>query len=311
MENYFRNFVKIIREICDEESIMLESYSFDWIFRLYKDGLYNYIIGYQFGLNVCSVHSICCDKSAASEIMTSFNIPNVEHVFFMSPVNPKYVNECGNWKVMMELLSKYGKLVCKSNEGTGGNQVYCVKNQFELENATYKIFKNSLSMAICPYYEIDNEYRVIVLNGDIKLIYMKQRPYITGDGVQSVRSLISNYIEEGNDIVFKNINEDDWGRILEKNEIYYLNWKHNLGKGSYAIIEESNEIVNKIEAIIKDLINKMNIKFSSIDIVKCNNEYKVLEINSGVMMEHFSQQDGDTYIIAKEIYREAILSMFE
>ncbi len=310
MENSARNFVRIITEICEEENIELESYSYDWIFRLHKDGVYNYIMGYQFGLNSASVNSICCDKSAASEIMTFLGIPNVEHYFFMSPLNQKYVSKHGNWENIMKLLEKYGKLVCKSNEGTGGNLVFRVSNQYELESAVFNIFKRTRSMAISPYYDIENEYRIIVLNGEIKLAYIKQRPYVVGDGIHTVNQLLFEYVaNHENSVNLNEIDPNDYNKILNNGEVYHLNWKHNLGQGAYAHIEDINLIKEKMNEIIFLLVNKMNIKFASIDIVKCQEIYKVLEINSGVMMEHFSQQDENTYNIAKSIYKEAILSM--
>lgn len=312
MKNSTRNFVKIIKEICSEEGISVRSFSYDWIFRLCKNSRFNYIIGYQFGLNVSSVQSICCDKSAASEIMSSFDIPNVEHYFFMSPANQKYISDIGNWDALTEKLIEYGQLVCKANEGSGGNQVYLVNNQYELENATYKVFQKSRSMAVSPYHNIDNEYRTIVLDGEIKLIYSKQRPCIIGDGIHSIRSLIiNNLLVNDSEISKINIPESNWERILDTGEHFYLNWKHNLGQGSKALLLENTDVRMKIEGIVNSVVEKMNIRFASIDIIECNNEYKVLEINSGVMMEHFSQQDELSYKIAKSIYKEAVLKMFE
>ena len=310
MKNSTRRFVKIISEICEEENIALQSFSYDWIFSLFKNGVYNYIIGYQFGLNSSSVHSICCDKSAASEIMNSFNIPNVEHVFFMSPVNQKYISDNGNWMKLVGLLNKHKELVCKANEGTGGNQVFRVSNQFELENAVYKIFLKSRSMAVSPYYNIDNEFRIIVLDGIIRLIYSKKRPCITGDGIHNIRSLIFDYLTKNNEEFIINITANyDMLKVLDKGECIELSWKHNLGQGSKAIIVEENEIDERVKEIIQMVVNKLNIRFASIDIIESNNEYRVLEINSGVMMEHFSQQDEESYNIAKTIYKEAILKM--
>ena len=95
MTNSESNFVRIIKEICAEEQIRLTSYSFDWIFELVKDGKINYILGYQFGLNSASVNSICCDKAAASEIMTAHGIPNIEHRLFASPDEQKFVGRNG------------------------------------------------------------------------------------------------------------------------------------------------------------------------------------------------------------------------
>ncbi len=312
MKNMVRltsNFVKIIEEICQEENIELESFSSNWIFRLYKDGKYNYIIRHQFGLNTASVHTICCDKSAASEIMSSFNIPNVEHFFFMSPINQKSINDMGNWELLKNKLNEYGQLVCKSNEGFGGKNVFRVSNQYELENAVHKIFGESGSMAVSPYYEVCNEFRVIVLDGTIKIIFSKQRPYIVGDGIHSMGSLIFTQLQDeciNNTIATI---EDDLTTVLDKGEIFYLNWKHNLGQGAIAEVIEDNIIKNKLESIVNVIAEKLNIRFASIDIVEVNNEYKVLEINSGVMMEHFSQRNENYYNITKSIYKEAILKM--
>ncbi len=311
MKNSTRNFVKIISEICEEENISLHSFSYDWIFSLCKNGVYNYIIGYQFGLNTSSIHSICCDKSAASEIMNSFNIPNIEHRFFMSPINQKYISDEGNWIHLIELLNKYGNLVCKANEGTGGKQVFRVSNQFELENAVYKIFSKSRSMAVSPYYTINNEFRTIVLDGEIKIVYSKKRPCIIGDGIHTVSSLLFEYLsQDNNELIIDKVEGYDLTKVLENGECMELSWKHNLGQGSKAMVIENHQIDKRIKDIVQKIVSKMNIRFASIDIVECNNDFKVLEINSGVMMEHFSQQDEESYNKAKSIYREAVLKMF-
>ena len=312
MKNSLRNFVMIINEICREEKIKVETFSYDWIFKLSKNGKYNYIYGYQFGLNAGAIQSICCDKSAASEIMTSFNIPNVEHFFFMSPVDQKYIGKDGNWNALLQKLNKYGKLVCKPNEGSGGNQVFQVENQYELENAVYKIFQTSRSMAVCPYYEIINEYRSIILNGEVKVIYAKQRPTVIGDGEHSIKGLMVEYLMGSKETVKKiEWPIGDMDRVLDKGERFILNWKHNLGRGSNAVLVEDGDIKMKITDIVDLLIEKLNIGFASIDIAECEDGYRVLEINSGVMMEHFSQQSKELYKFAKEIYREAILKMFD
>lgn len=311
MDDFTNNFTKIILEICEEENIELEMFSFNWIFRLFKNQKYNYIIGHQFGLNVASVHSICCDKCAASEIMTSFNIPNVEHLFFMSPTNQKYISKNGNWTLLKDKLNEYGQLVCKPNEGFGGNYVFRVSNQHELENAVYKIFAKFKTMAVSPYYEICNEFRTIVLDGEIKLIYLKQRPYIVGDGIHSIGSLLFKEYSNEDINIITNYLEDDLSIVLGEGEYICLNWKHNLGQGAKAKIVTEKHIKNDIENVVSLVVDRMNIRFATIDIVECNNEYKVLEINSGVMMEHFSQQSKDYYNISKSIYKEAILRMFE
>ena len=166
-------------------------------------------------------------------------------------------------------------------------------------------------MAVSPYYEIENEYRAIVLDGELKLVYSKQRPYVIGDGIHTISGLIFDYLSENNcNCVNVKVSDEDMTRILDKGEYFELNWKHNLGKGSKAIVVEDHNIIDYIKSIVNMVVKRMNIRFASIDIIKCKDGYRILEINSGVMMEHFSLQDDEKYKLTKQIYREAILKMF-
>lgn len=322
MINSETNFVKIIKEICKEEGIEWTSFSGDWIFRLQKDGAYRYIIGYQFGLNPCSVHALCCDKGAASEVMTSLGVPNVPHYYFMSPDEQHYIGKYGNWKAMEELLETYGALVLKPNEGTGGNLVFCVRNQYELEQAAFRIFKSYPALAVSPFYEIEQEYRVILLNGEKKLVYSKRRPYVVGDGESSVGMLLQKQsaglsgkmtdiaCDAGRKARMEELSAAVQNTVPKKGDVFYLSWKHNLGKGACAVLEEPDADMEQIRGILSVLSEQMGLKFASVDLIRCTEGIKVLEINSGVMMEYFSGQDENTYRIAKEIYREAVRLSF-
>lgn len=239
MKHTTRIFATMIREICREESICVESFLDDRIFKLRKDSMYHYIFDYQFGLNLASVHSICCNKGAVEKMMRSLDIPYVE---------------------------------------------YC--------------------------YEVENIYRTIVLDGEIKLIYSIQRPCMIGDGVNHLGSLILKYFSrDGNDILNADIPNVNFMQILDEGEPFYFNWKHEFEQREKITIIEEVKIKDQIQDIVQMIARKMNVRFASIDMVDCGGEYKVLEINSSVMLEHFSQQDNDLYNIAKEIYREAILKM--
>ena len=45
-----------------------------------------------------------------------------------------------------------------------GNDVYLCKNIYEYSKNLKKIFKNKASASICPFYEIDKEYKVNCLD---------------------------------------------------------------------------------------------------------------------------------------------------
>ena len=196
MENKTSNYVRIISEICAEEGILLQSYSSDWAFRLEKGGKTAFILGYQFGLNPASSQQVCKDKNITSEVLKSLGVPCVFHTLYMSPAMISYVGSDGSWLPMSEAL-KAGPLVVKDNYGTGGNQVYLVRTQPELEKAVAEVFARSQAIAVCPYEKILAEYRVIVLDWQIRLSFEKRRPALTGDGVRSVRRLAGEYLAEG------------------------------------------------------------------------------------------------------------------
>lgn len=309
MNPYISNFSKIIMEICEEEKIECIPFSDYWAFYLkYKDKD-DYIYGYQFGLNSAVSHSICSDKSMASEIMTFHKIPNVEHRCCMSPVTMEYASPLGNWNVIEKMLEKHSALVCKDNHGTGGDQVYLVHNQLEAEHASQLIFSKAESMAVSPYYDIETEYRVILLQDEVTLVYSKVRPHLTGDGSSTLSELYASYILESSQIIGKPCRSFFTNRkkILKKGEIFPLQWKHNLGQGATAKIENDWNLLSPILSLAKKAKDALKISFASVDIIRTSDEYLVLEVNSGVMMEYLAGENKEKQEIAKQIYKKAIL----
>ena len=290
------NYARILKEICKELDIHIQSFSDDWAFRLEKDGKVRYIHGYRFGLDSGSIQQFCNDKSIMSDLLEFYQIPHIKHFFFM--------NEESYKKSSLEILMKYQKIVCKANDGTGGNQVFLAETKYEMDNAVRGIFSGGAMLAISPYIEIEKEYRAIVLDGEIKLLYFKERPFVIGDGVSSLVELIGR----ANINVTDSLSNDV---VPKKGEKVLLNWRHNLGQGATPVIVDDKDEKVEIANLVNEVVNKVGIRFASIDVVRFNGEYAVLEINSGVMMEHFSRVDDEHYEIAKQIYKEAILKLFD
>jgi glutathione synthase/RimK-type ligase-like ATP-grasp enzyme len=311
-QNKERHFVKIIKEICAEQNIVCTSFSYDWIFRLCKNDRLAFIFGYNFGINISTSAKICDDKCAASEILLNAGIPAVEHIFFMSPSNIHYVGENGNWSRLTELLKKHGKIVCKVNVGAGGNSVYLVENQFQLEEATHRIFKQTRAMAVSPYYEIKKEYRAIVIDGEVKLLYSKNIPSVIGDGKATIHTLLLEYMEKTHCFIDNvDFGDDTLLAILPEGEEYRIGWKSNLGKGAIPQILSDGDKKNKLTKLAISAAKALSIKFASVDMIETGDETRILEVNCGIMMEHFIPAATENYMIAKEIYQQAVHMMLE
>ncbi len=312
MSTYLSNFAKLIMEICQEEEIVCTPLSDYWAFHLEKQKKQTYIYGYQFALNSAASGSICSDKGTASEVMSLQQIPNVEHICCMSPIKMEYASPSGNWNRIEKMLQTHGTLVLKDNHGTGGDLVFHAKTKLELEHASQLIFSKADSMAISPYYCVDNEYRVILLNGEVKLVYSKIRPHLIGDGTSTLLELYIKAVNEKRlpPESIKQSGSVNFDRVLSKNEIYPLHWKHNLGQGASAELVTDAAKLEDLSELAKKAANALQIPFASVDIIESDSSLLVLEVNSGVMMEYLAGESTQFRTIAKEIYREAILQLF-
>lgn len=296
-----KQFNKIIKQICQEISIQYEELSDDWIIKLTKENRNKFIVGYKFDLNNQATSEICNDKFALYAVLKSEEIPVIEY-------NILFKNE-------EDKLEKYfyeynQNVVLKPNNGTCGNNVLHICEYDKLKSEYNKLISKCYSVDICPFYEIESEYRVIYLPTK-QHIYKKVKPIITGDGVHSVKELLiefnSEYFGDERNLKNENISADYIPKFGEKIE---YEWRFNLSRGA-KIADVDDEEKNILMNMINNIIKVIDLKFVSIDIVKLtNNQYMVMEINSGVMMENLVKLQDDGIQIAKSVYGEAIDLMF-
>lgn len=305
MTNTFHN---IIKNICEELDIKFNLLSKGWVIALTKDGTTKFISGYKFDLNSHALGLIFDDKYALYDALKMLNINIIEHniVYGMDNSN-YYALSCNNMEYLTKLFDKYNKnVVLKINDGTCGVNVEHIDNLNELEEKFLKMSNKYNSLSLCPYYDIDNEFRAIVLDNKIRLIYKKERPLVIGDGVSTIRKLLIDF----NPSYFKEIDDKRLDTVLKRGESYIYDWKFNLSGGA-RINEEVNESDKQnICDIVSSISRKLDLGFCSVDIIKSNNKYYVLEINSGVMMKNYIKQAKDGYIDAYNIYKDAIIKMF-
>lgn len=218
-----KQFNKIIKQICQEKSIQYEELSDDWIIKLTKENRNKFIVGYKFDLNNQATSEICNDKFALYAVLKSEEIPVIEY-------NILFKNE-------EDKLEKYfyeynQNVVLKPNNGTCGNNVLHICEYDKLKSEYNKLISKCYSVDICPFYEIESEYRVIYLPTK-QHIYKKVKPIITGDGVHSVKELLiefnSEYFGDERNLKNENISADYIPKFGEKIE---YEWRFNLSRGA-------------------------------------------------------------------------------
>lgn len=309
-----KNLQRIIKQIALENDLSYEVLSCDLVIKLTKGNKIRYINGYKFGLNSHSLGLILDDKYATYELLNSLGISVCKHHILFRPTNHNsYAKNYNSFDYCYDLFLKYNKnVILKVNNGTCGDGVYHITTKKELKKIYNHLLKYNFSISLCPYYDIKNEYRVILLNNEIKIMYGKINPVVIGNGKDKLIDLLKdfniNYFGYKTNLK-KNIN---YNKVLKKDEKFIYNFKYNLSKGSIITEDIDKETKSIISKMAKDVGKKINLGFGSIDIIKTNDDkYYVLEINSGVMIENYIKLTSDGFKKAKKVYEEAVLEMFK
>lgn len=236
----------------------------------------------------------------------------IEHEAFMNPLEPlvhSYISVSGSIAEILEYSRKFEfNVVVKPLKGTGGADVIHARCEREIEAAAMHVWRKDYGVAVSPYVEIVNEIRVVVLRGEIKLMYRKNRDCITGDGVSSVKQLIAKRIGESSRpktiiCAVSGMSIEQLLCVPESSKDIPIEWRHNLGLGSTADVYSNAQV----SLLALSAAEALNIKFCSVDVVELQDgTFSVLEVNSGVMMDSFLSANKENRSLAKQIYAEAI-----
>lgn len=168
-------FEQMLYQICEEDGISLQFLSHNWIKRLERDGQVHYVVGYKFDLNSQGTSLIADDKFATFEALKFAKVPVINHeILYDFTDQTEHAVGYNSLPYVVEFFQKHGqKIIIKANSGTCGEQVFTVTNLDQLITVLPKVFKQSYSASMCPFYEIKHEYRIILLDNEEKLSYMK------------------------------------------------------------------------------------------------------------------------------------------
>ena len=187
-----RIFVQAIRSYCARHGIAIDVRADGWLIAMDRDETRRFAFGYDIGLNSAIAHRLANDKAATAEVLALTGVPCIPHQLFLDPKMGEHIAGPGQREAMLALLAQNPLgVVVKPNEGTAGRSVFKVTSRADLERAIGEVFSTSLGLAITPYVEIEDEVRVILLDETPMAVYGKERPSVVGDGVRTLRELVS------------------------------------------------------------------------------------------------------------------------
>lgn len=317
----FNNFcIKIINEIIHElNSTTKDKYDIiflgnEFCFVIKKNNIiYQHVIGYNFDINTSASALLCKDKSACSILLSHNNIPSVQYKYFS--IDPTQNDN----NILIQNIQNYCNtirypVVIKDNTGSCGRDVFVANNPNDINVYTNILLQRKNGLCISKFEKIKNEYRVICYDGNVELVYKKKKKFIVGDGESTVQQLIIAKYKSLSMVYYSNFffSQEELNKklstILHKNQRLELGWKHNLSLGSTPQI-----ITTPHKDIVTLALNATKItgvRLASVDIIEdINGKFKIIEINSGMMMKFLSEYKTRTfsgYNFAKKMYRKIL-----
>ena len=324
-QNLDRTMVRLVTDAAARLGVRVEPLGQGWILRLVRPASKHspekvrHIHGYSFDLNPAATHEICCDKAATAQVLGSAGVPCVPHTLVLHPEMARYVPMRGSWPTLLAAWEVWaGDIVVKENTGTGGRGVTRCKTIVELEQAVYRLFARTLSIAACPFVEISHEYRFVILRGVCEVAYEKIRASVTGDGVLSVVELLcaqKALPRAALGALLEHLDEHERRALADvpiAGEKRLLNWRHNLGQGATAVLlDASDSTLAPALRIAQDAAQRLGLVFGSVDVVRSAGQLRVLEVNAGVMMEFLARTQATGENIARRVYENAVAAMFD
>jgi D-alanine-D-alanine ligase-like ATP-grasp enzyme len=153
---------------------------------------------------------------------------------------------------------------------------------------------------------------VVLLDGEARVVYGKDRPSVEGDGKHSLLelALATTPVGQRSTVLpgmIADLDKASLDAIVPAGERRVLNWRHNLDSGAQPILLERGEARDACVAIATRAAKAIGIRFASVDVVKADGEWQVLEINSGVMMEALGTRHPD---LVYAVYDAALDRLF-
>ncbi len=275
----------------------------------YKGRSWPYV-GFDAGLNSSAAKAACDDKTVTSALLKQKNIPHIEHRLFM-----KGQTEADQKAVWNEILTFFrehnGDIVIKPRAGTCGRGIFRIKTEAELKTMVARSFEDIEEVCLAPYYKINKEYRQIILKGKTEIAFIKHRPYVTGNGADTLEKIIQSQYPNPDETLktaLKAIDSHHLSQVPKEGEKVDLTWKHNLCSGASAELIDPSQMTQDLQDLAMATYNATGACFASVDVAELDDgTLLIMEVNNGVMFEFLAKQHKQPIIEKLEIIFEKAL----
>ena len=166
-----KQFVTLLEEVCAAQGLALTWLCSQWIARVQKNDTDVFISGYLFPLNTAPVSDCMRDKVATYEILTAAGVPGIPHHLVRLPS----LRDTAQALEQIQAISALPVVIKPAAGESGGFDVYKCETEQQITDVVADLATRHRSLAVSPFVDITQEYRVVVLDGEPLLIFEKVR----------------------------------------------------------------------------------------------------------------------------------------
>ncbi|MFI9817821.1 ATP-grasp domain-containing protein [Saccharothrix variisporea] len=249
-----RHFVTQVEQACAEHGAKVRWHSDHWLAEVVSDDRRFLVIGQVFPLNTASSAQVATDKVATATLLADRGVAAVPHHLL------RFATDHDPVALTRRLVGL--PAVLKPHRESSGVDVLRARDEAEAREGLSYLAGRYRAIAVSPLLPIEDEFRLVVLDGEVLLAYRKA-------------------IAAGE-------------------------WRHNLKFGARPELDVRPDRAGVLEEMALAAMRALELRFASVDIAWVDGRPSVLEINSGVSLEHFSQAGPRHRDLAADVYRAAI-----
>ncbi|MBM7810264.1 ATP-grasp domain-containing protein [Saccharothrix algeriensis] len=255
-----RHFVALVEQAAAASGAKVRRHSDHWLAEVVGDDRRVLVIGQVFPLNnaasaqVATDNQVATDKVATCRLLGDAGVPAVPHHLL------RFADLADPVALARSLVGL--PAVLKLHRESSGVDVLRARTAEDAARVLGHLAARSRAIAVSPFLVIDDEYRVVVLDGEVLLVYRK---------------------------------------VIAPGE-----WRHSLKFGARPDPAVPPATRAALVPMVRDAMRALELRFASVDIALVGGAPMVLEINSGVTLEHFSQAGPQHQALAADVYRAAI-----
>ena len=298
---------------------------------VFKNGKKIYFRNTNIDLNTMGASAVAIDKDYTNYFLDKMGYPVIPGRAFYSDKWCRIVRSKDNIDKAYKYACNIGfPVILKPNSKSQGNGVVKVFNKNEFYKAAEQIFKIDNIMLVQTFIP-GKDYRIVVVDKKIISTYERIPLSIIGDGVSSIKKLLTikqkEFLIAGRDTI---INLDDFRinanlkrigislkSILKKREKIFLLDNANLSTGGLSL-DVSKRIHPSFKKIAISVTKDMGLRLCGVDIIVQgdiseklteNNNYFIIEINSAPGLDNYYASGDKQKKIVEKLYLDLLKAM--